>query len=228
MAHLWVTLLGRPGAGKTTVGDALASGVVPGLGTVHYVSGSRLLEQYIDDERESWKEIKANKDKGLKADPSFTHALLGEHIQSLEGGIVLLDGFPKTPREIAMTEEVLGGQVDMAILVDCPANECMARIDQRLVCGGCGAVARMQDGVDISSPCRQGGCDGTLIRRKDDDCEERVLVQGNESAVELRSHYEQLGRLVVVDALQSQEALIADVAVEIEVELSRVSPQNGG
>lgn len=230
MAYLWVTLLGRPGAGKTTVGLTLACSEHFRLGTVHYISGSRLLDEYISRRREGWKEIKEEKDRGRTANPDLTHTLLEERIEGMTGdGVALLDGFPKSLAEIDKTEAVIGGNaIDLAVLLDCPTNECIARMKRRLVCGECGSVADTDAGVEVSSVCLEEKCAGLLTRRTDDDCGDRVYVQGDESAVVLASHFSDHGRLVKVDALAPQAMVAGRVASAIEARTREAFPQSRG
>lgn len=212
-----MTLLGRPGSGKTTVGRALEKKGSATLGAVHYVSGSRLLDEYIAAKRESWRTVKENKDSGRTADPRLTHQLLAERIETLEGsGAVLLDGFPKSVGEVARTDGVLpSGEVDLAILLDCPRLECVARIARRYVCGKCGCVSAepMRGG---SAVCDTVDCDGLLRRRSDDKVDVLEFREDRESPTLLAQHYEDLGRLAVIDADRGTEFVIGDTARVID------------
>jgi adenylate kinase family enzyme len=228
MSPLWVTLLGRPGAGKTTVGRALAGSSGFGLGKVEYVSGSVLLDDHIAGKPPDWEALKAAKDDGRTADPELTHTLLSGRIAAFDGvEVALLDGFPKAKAEIAMTETVLPqGAVDLAVLLDCPATECIARIERRLVCDSCGVVTNGQVETGASSACPKEGCDGALGRREDDGSEGRMRIQGHESAVVLSSYFNDQGRLVTVNALQPEGVVIEEVVASIRSLRGGPSPQN--
>lgn len=221
METLWVTLLGLPGAGKTTVGQALERSGHPSLGKVRYVSGSRLLEKYIESEGQGWRGLKARKDEGHAADQAFTHELLGGCLGSLSDcGVVLLDGFPKGITEIALTEGVLPHGVDLALLLECPPTERVRRIANRRVCEACGAVTAASGNSNHAGVCSCGGC---LFQREDDNPEVLSFREQSAPPWKLARHYEQTNRLLTIDASQPEEAVLEDVIVSIEETAPRIS-----
>jgi adenylate kinase family enzyme len=232
MSYLWVTLLGGPGAGKTTVGQALESGDYQQFGEVHYISGSRLLDDYIADARDDWQKIERDKAEGNLADQVFVHQLLGERIDSLTGnGVVALDGFPKSLAQVELTDERLptAGGVDLAVFLDCDAVLRTARIVERLVCDKCNKVLAGEDHNAPATRRCSDGCDGELVRREDDD--PRVLEHReatSESVELLVRHFRDMGRLADIDATRGHRAVLADVVVAIGACFDKTSAQSPG
>lgn len=209
---MWVTLLGEPGAGKTTLGQHLEA-----AGIATYISGSALLDLYIGEEREGWERIKAEKDVGNRADPRFTHRLLEERIASIDAGeIVILDGFPKTNGEIERTEALLpGGAIDLALLLECLPAIRDQRISGRYRCGECSLVTSKE----LPAPCEHVVDGSNLVQREDDQpgaVERRRL---HEPVERLAGPFEERSRLVQINSEGSPEEVF-----EAAVEVLRSSP----
>jgi adenylate kinase family enzyme len=213
VATIWVTLLGGPGAGKTTVGQALESASHKALGPVRYVSGSRLLDEYISERKRGWKDLKERKDEGHTADQALTHEILSEHLSSLTGcGLVLLDGFPKSMEDMSRTEKLLPGGLDFALLLACPAAIRAQRIANRRVCNGCGEVTGAPP--PFSGPAC--ACGGQFERRKDDDPGVVGLREQTSPPQQMAKHFSQSNRLLTVAAGQPLAIVVAESAAVIE------------
>jgi len=213
VATIWVTLLGGPGAGKTTVGQALESAGHQALGPVRYLSGSRLLDEYISERKKDWKDLKERKDEGHAADQALTHEILNEHLGSLSGcGLVLLDGFPKSVGDVSRTEKLLSGGLNFALLLDCPAAVRAQRIANRRVCSGCGGVT----GAPLPASDLECACGGQFERRKDDEPGVVGLREQTSPPQQLAEHFSQSKRLLTVAAGQPVEIVVAESAAAIE------------
>ncbi len=190
---MWITLLGEPGAGKTTLGQHLE---VAGVAT--YISGSALLDRYIREERENWEQIKAKKDAGNRADPRFTHCLLKERIASIDAGeIVVLDGFPKTNGEIEMTEALLpAGSIDLALLLECLPAIRDERISGRYRCGECSLVTSKE----MPAPCEHVANGAKLEQREDDKPGALKRRRLHEPVEKLAQPFEDRSRLVRINS----------------------------
>ncbi|HEY6763124.1 MAG TPA: nucleoside monophosphate kinase [Baekduia sp.] len=203
-----ITLLGEPGSGKTTLGRR-----VEAEGLAVYLSGSRLLQTYIDARGAGWQELQAAKDGGNRADPAFTHRLLREALEGLPAGTsVVLDGFPKGLAELTRTENALGAPIDLAILLDCPTAIRSARIEHRVACPGCGAVATI---AAASSAAHGPGCAATFMPRVDDHPQVVARREAQESIELLATRFETDGRLWRVRAERSAEAVFQDVSATL-------------
>lgn len=206
---MWITLLGEPGAGKTTLGQGLEA-----AGRAIYVSGSQVLNRHIAGRPAGWENLRDAKKAGRRADPRLTHDLLKKEIASIPvGTVVLLDGFPKSASEVDLTEASLpSGAIDFAILLEARHAVRLRRISERRVCEKCNLV--MSDGVDTAKV--HTPCDGELISR-DDDHREAVLHRHREDLTDpLAEYFEASGRLVRIDAERDPDQVRSAVVAAIE------------
>ena len=114
---------------------------------------------------------------------------------------VVLDGYPRTPEQVADLQEVLAPDaLDAAILLDVPLPEVRRRIETRRVCSACGATVVAEDDED-EVPCPV--CGGLAVRRPDDTPEaiDRRLETYEIEARPLLEALGDAGILVRVDAL---------------------------
>lgn len=220
MATLWVTLLGPPGAGKTTVGQCLEQSGHRSLGSVTYLSGSRLLDDYIEAERAGWERLKRRKDEGHIADQELTHKLLGERMPTLSKcGLVLLDGFPKRMEDVERTERLLPNGLDLAVLLDCPSSVRVGRIANRRVCKECGVVSASATSAQFADQC---GCGGALSSREDDAPEVLSFRESSEPPQTLAAHFKRSNRLVTIDAGMAIEEVVGTLVSVTEEVSGRV------
>jgi adenylate kinase len=206
---MWITLLGEPGAGKTTLGQSLQV-----AGHAIYVSGSEVLNRHIDGRPPGWEKLRDDKKAGKRADPRLTHDLLKKEIASVAPGtVVLLDGFPKTISEVDLTEATLpGGAIDLALLLEARPAVRLRRIDERRVCKKCNLV--VSHGADTSEV--HASCDGELASREDDH-REAILHRHREDLTDpLAEYFEARGRLLRIDAERDSTQVQSAVIVAIE------------
>jgi adenylate kinase family enzyme len=206
---MWITLLGEPGAGKTTLGQSLEA-----AGRAVYVSGSEVLSRHIAGQPPGWEKLRNNKKAGKRADPRLTHDLLKIEIASIPlGTVVLLDGFPKSRSEVDLTEATLpSGSIDLAVLLEARHAVRLHRIEDRRVCLTCGLVVgdRLVP-AEIHSSCR-----GELVSREDDH-PEAVLHRHREDLTEpLTEYFEADGRLLRIDAERDPAQVRAEAIAAIE------------
>lgn len=206
---MWITLLGEPGAGKTTLGQSLEAAE-----RAIYISGSEVLNRYIAGHPPGWKQLREEKKVGKRADPRLTHDLLEEEIASIPPGkVVLLDGFPKTRSEVDLTESALpSGAIDLAILLEARPAERLRRIKDRRVCPKCDLV--VSDGVDIAEV--HLSCEGEFIGREDDHHEAILHRQREDLTDPLGEYFEASGRLLRIDAERDPGLVRAEVIAAIE------------
>jgi adenylate kinase len=206
---MWITLLGEPGAGKTTVGQRLAAD-----GRALYISGSTLLDRHIASEPPGWEMLRDAKMAGMRADPALTHQLLrSEAAQVPDSSVVLLDGFPKTVSEVELTETNLpNGAIDLAIFLDARPAVRLERITGRMVCDKCGLV--VGDGLRDSES--HPSCGGELAAREDDHLDVIMHRHREDLTDPLVEYFGASRRLVRLDAERAATEVQADVLATIE------------
>jgi adenylate kinase family enzyme len=203
---MFVTLLGRPGAGKTKLARAL--GNATGL---PYIGGGALLRTWVDQEREGWEEVKWHLDTRTDTPTTVQLRLLRETIEGAPGAI--LDGFPKVAALLDDVQEVLREEIALGIYLEAPAELASYRISHRLICSVCGVpTSDLVDAPDGS--CRELACGGRLIRRAEDRgvSHERETVD----SVALRDSFARAGRLLVLAAGTTVAERVHGVLGELE------------
>lgn len=161
-----VVLLGPPGAGKGTQAQRLARA----YGLLRLSTGDMLWEE-VEKGSELGMEVRSRLNDGdLVPDQVMSRILLSRlHSQQGIGGCAY-DGYPRTSHQAALLDGLLAElnrRVDVAIYLDVPDADLLARLAGRLSCTGCGIVYHQ-----VSAPPRTAGvcdaCDGALVQRDDD------------------------------------------------------------
>lgn len=185
-------LIGPPGSGKGSYGKLLAKSLDIPLVTV-----SSLLKR-------------ANFDlsSGKLMGDRVVSEILVEHLQSLPTGGFLLDGYPRTIRQVQWMAQKwpIGLRVDVAISLEVPKEVCLPKLLGRRACANCGGnwnVAHVQHGdynLPPSLPDSCTNCRGEedWITRSDDVegiVDERLRTFYTTTAPIL-DHYEGQGKLL--------------------------------
>lgn len=148
-----IVVLGRPGAGKGTQVARLAEAL-----DLRVVAASEVLRRLVGTETPLGARVRRIMDAGDLVPDEIVVPAVADAVRAAPGGVVL-DGFPRTVRQAEALEELLGG-VDVAIELDVPRAEVLARVRDRLVCPRCS--------VPVSEPsCPR--CGAIPERRSDDD-----------------------------------------------------------
>jgi adenylate kinase len=197
-----VVLLGPPGAGKGTV-----AGVLVDKGYMH-VSTGELLREQIRLETDLGLEAKKVMDQGHFVPDDVVVGMIRDLVQtSGVGGKFLFDGFPRTLVQAEKLDEliqVLGGQIDDVVSLECPDEVIIKRLSGRRTCSNCGMVYH----AVFNPPSVENVCDtdgGELIQRPDDEEEtvkKRLEVYAGQTAP-LINYYKTKNLIHPVDATQS-------------------------
>ena len=160
-------LLGGPGSGKGTHGQALATA----LGFEHLSSGEHFRE-HICRQTPLGLRAKGFIENGQLVPDDVTldlvRAMIGGHAAAQ--GFVL-DGYPRTLAQAETLERTvpeLGAAVAQALYLSLSDNEMLRRLSGRLTCRACGRTCH----ETAQPPARPGVCDacgGELFRRADDE-----------------------------------------------------------
>jgi adenylate kinase len=226
MSELNLILLGPPGSGKGTQGEALQED----LRLPYYATGD-ILRAAIREGTEIGNEAREYMDRGELVPDEVIIGVIAERVQGEEAADgFILDGFPRTvPQAEALEEEIekLGRKMTAAILIEVPEEEIVRRLSGRRTCEQGGHVFH----VDFNPPKREGVCDldGSKLIVRDDDKPEVVqkrLEQYDSKTKPLIGYYEEKNILQKVDGTEPPEevaeqirGLLATLKREEEMEM---------
>jgi adenylate kinase len=206
-----IVLLGGPGSGKGTHGQALAS-------ALHYehLSSGEHLRDHIRRGSPLGLEARMFIEKGqLVPDHLTTELMQGLLSDSSTRHGYVLDGYPRSVGQAEKLEEIArasGCAVKQALYLAITDDEIVRRLAGRLTCKSCGRTFH-----EVSKqPARQGVCDhcgGELIRRKDDEPAtiRRRIAVFHQMSSSLLKFYRETGRLVEVAAEGTPQEVSARV-----------------
>ena len=194
-----VVLLGAPGAGKGTQAAVLRDH----LGLPHVATGDLFRAAVRSCSRLGLK-VRRYMDAGQLVPDGITIDMLRERLERSDARAgAILDGFPRTAAQAAALDRLLterGTAVDVALLIDVPADELVQRLAGRWICEAAGHVYHEH----TNPPKQPGVCDidgSRLIQRADDQADTvRARLQGQLGALDaVVDHYRAAGVLRRVD-----------------------------
>jgi adenylate kinase len=194
-----VVLLGAPGAGKGTQAAVLRDH----LGLPHVATGD-LFRAAVRSGSRLGLRVRRHMDAGQLVPDGITIDMLRERLERSDARAgAILDGFPRTAAQAAALDRLLterGAAVDVALLIDVPADELVQRLAGRWICEAAGHVYHER----TNPPLRPGVCDidgSRLIQRADDQADTvRARLAGQLGALEaVVDHYRAAGVLRRVD-----------------------------
>jgi adenylate kinase len=212
----YIILLGPPGAGKGTQADAISQK----YGLVHISSGD-LFRENIGAQTELGKMAKSYIDSGALVPDDVTIGMVRERLSrpDCKAG-ALLDGFPRTPAQATVLNEILAGwgsKVDVVPYISVPSNVLIERLSGRWVCRAEGHTYNEKS----NPPKVAGKCDidGSELYQREDDKPEtvknRIQVYSQQTAP-LIDFYRKQGVLVEVDGTLSIEKVSEEMLAAIE------------
>ena len=194
-----VVLLGAPGAGKGTQAPILASHLgVPVLASGDLLRGAVAAHTPLG--------AVANRymSRGqLVPDDTIVDIFLERLAAEDAAGGAILDGFPRTRAQAEALDRALAGRgsrVDLALYIDVPEEDLVARMASRRICAANGHVYN----IASNPPVVEGVCDldGSELVQRVDDREETVRARMAQQIPPLRDvvdHYRANGALRSVD-----------------------------
>lgn len=166
-----VVLLGPPGAGKGTQARRLAQT----FSLLHLSTGD-LLREEVSKGSELGRQAASYMQKGELVPDDLVAKMLVTRLHTQQGlAGCIFDGYPRTRPQAELLDGLLaelGRRVDVAVYLDVPDDEVVARLGGRRSCPSCGAVYH----VRTQPPARHGMCDvcGSELVVRDDDREEVI------------------------------------------------------
>jgi len=210
-----IVLLGAPGAGKGTQAAVLRDR----LGLPHIATGD-LFRAAVREGTRLGLQAKGFMDVGQLVPDDVTTGMLVERLARPDAAAgAILDGFPRTRPQAAALDAVLekaGSEVHVALLIDVPEEDLMARLTGRWICAAAGHVYH-----ETSNPPREPGrcdLDGSPLWQRDDDRAEiiRARLEGQLSDLaQVVDHYRDRGVLVTVDGRRSIAEVSADLVAAV-------------
>lgn len=161
-----IVLLGPPGAGKGTQAKRLAAAF-----EILHISTGDMLRDEVAKGSGLGQEAKGYMNKGELVPDELVGKMLTKLLHSRRGALgCVYDGYPRTTAQEVLLEDLLAElnrRVDVALYLDVPDRELLARITGRRSCPSCGAVYH----VATQPPKTEGICDacGTALAQRDDD-----------------------------------------------------------
>lgn len=226
MSELNLILLGPPGSGKGTQGEALQED----LRLPYYATGD-ILRGAVKEGSELGAKAKEYMDDGDLVPDDLIIDVIADRVQHEEASDgFILDGFPRTvPQAEALAKKMktLGRSMTAALMIDVSDDEVLRRLGGRRTCEEGGHVFH----VEFNPPKEQGVCDidgSELLVRDDDKPEviEKRLATYHSKTKPLVAWYEDRGILQHIDGTQPPEAvsekirgLLATLRREDEMEM---------
>jgi adenylate kinase len=209
--RLRVIFLGPPGAGKGTQAARLAA-----WGKVPRISTGDMLRDAIAAETPLGKQIAPLMEKGALVPDDLLIGLVQERLlrKDCEKGYIL-DGFPRTLRQAAGFETLVGGDLTEEMLVfdvEVPRPELLRRLSGRRWCPSCQSTYH----VDNNPPKKDMRCDregAQLIQREDDKevAVARRLAEYDERTAPLIDYYRNRSHFYRIDGYRPPDAVFQEL-----------------
>ncbi|HWQ36764.1 MAG TPA: adenylate kinase [Blastocatellia bacterium] len=209
-----LVLLGAPGVGKGTQARLLAEQT-----GFPQISTGDILREMAKADTPLGLQIRSTQAAGrLVSDEVLAEVIRTRTAQPDCDGGYILDGFPRTLNQARMLETLAREQNReiQVIKLNVHLSALMQRLTGRRTCPQCGEIYN----VFLKPPQQDGFCDRdqTPLAHRSDDREEAVLtrVTTYESATRpLTDHYEQLGRLIRIDAAREVDEVFQDLYLAV-------------
>jgi adenylate kinase len=206
-----IVLIGAPGAGKGTQARLLQER----LG-IPQISTGDMFREMKDADTPLAREVREILASGKLVPDEITYEMVKERTTRNDcQGTFILDGFPRTPVQAEMLEELSKKQNKpiSAVLVDVSFDKLEARLTGRRSCPVCGEIYN----ILFKKPKKEGFCDlhpETKLSHRADDTKEKVKVRlatYEENTKPLLDYYEKSDRLQRVDGARNPEEIYREL-----------------
>ena len=204
-----IILMGLPGSGKGTQGSILSKD----LHLPHISTGDIFRKMVQEDSSES-KMLASYMNEGKLVPSELVNKIVSKYILSDEckNGCIL-DGYPRTLEQAEYFIEKIDADI-ITIFFNLDNDEAIKRILGRINCASCGRIYNEY----FDKPSKAGVCDECgsheLLGRLDDD-QDTILARLDEYRKEtlpMAEYYKKKGKLYIVNAGQSKQKVVAEVA----------------
>jgi len=206
-----IILLGPPGAGKGTQAARLQAT----RGMVQLSTGD-MLRHAREAGTPVGLQVREVMDRGELVSDAIVSALIGEHLDAIDGKGAIFDGYPRTLAQAEALDVLLGERgrkLDYVIELVVDEDELVRRICGRFTCAKCGAPYH----DEFKRPQVEGTCDvcgSTEFKRRPDDNEETVrtrMAEYRAKTAPILPYYEERGLVRPVDGMARVEQVAAAV-----------------
>lgn len=203
--------IGAPGSGKGTQASRF---VAEGL---KHISTGDLLRGEIAKGTALGLEVKKVMDSGALVSDDLVIRLLQANID-LVGSQYIFDGYPRNIAQAqTLDKEVLKSAPSTAVYFDIDMGKLVERLTNRRTCKTCGAIYNLiSTKPKITGVCDK--CGGTDLVQRADDKEEVIsnrLKVFQDTVNPVLKYYQDLGRLMRVDAEQSPDAIFKQISSKV-------------
>jgi len=216
-----LVLVGPPGAGKGTQAAVLRARYQ----LAHISTGDLLREQVRQGTplgREASAVISSG---GLVPDQVILDMVEARLRQPDTANGFILDGFPRSPGQVAATDDMLrrlGQPLTVVLELSLADDEIVRRLSLRRTCSSCGRVYHLQ----ASPPRVAGRCDadGASLMQREDDCESVIRTRlgvYHQQTAPVVGHYRRQGLLETIDASQPIAAVERQVSGILDARRAR-------
>jgi adenylate kinase len=206
-----IILLGPPGAGKGTQAARLQAT----RGMVQLSTGD-MLRCAREAGTPVGLQVREVMDRGELVSDAIVSALIGEHLDSIDGRGAIFDGYPRTLAQAEALDLLLGERgrkLDFVIELVVDEDELVRRICGRFTCAKCGAPYH----DEFKRPVVDDVCDvcgSTEFKRRPDDNEETVrtrMAEYRAKTAPILPYYEERGLVRRVDGMARVEQVAAAI-----------------
>lgn len=163
-----IILIGAPASGKGTQANLLAQKF-----DLLHISTGDMIRDIIRKDGQYSNELKNIIDSGELVPDNLIIDILKMYLNTVDSKKgILFDGFPRTVRQAEELEKIV--DIDYVFEIEVSLETVIKRIEQRLICSGCGmSYNSSKHSGDICESC------GGKIKKRTDDTQETVTVRYN-------------------------------------------------
>ena len=204
-----IILMGLPGSGKGTQGSILSKDLF-----LPHISTGDIFRKMVQEDTSESKMLASYMNEGKLVPSELVNRIVKKYISSDEckNGCIL-DGYPRTLEQAEYFIEKIDANIS-TIFFDLTNDDALKRILGRLNCISCGRIYNKH----FDKPSKNGVCDECgsqeLIARLDDD-QDTILARLDEYRKEtlpMVEYYKKKGKFYIVNAGQSKQKVVAEVA----------------